>query len=85
MPTIVRRIKAAGFVIVGKSNAPENGWSLATEPRLYGATRNPWRADVTPGGSSGGSRSGRGTRGWCQLPRLATAPDRSVYPRHVAV
>ena len=52
---IVRRIKAAGFVIVGKSNAPENGWSITTEPRLYGATRNPWRDGISPGGSSGGS------------------------------
>jgi amidase len=51
----VRRTKAAGFVLVGKSNAPENGWAITTEPRLYGATRNPWRDDVTPGGSSGGS------------------------------
>ena len=51
----VRRIKAAGFVLIGKSNAPENGWAITTEPRLYGTTRNPWRDDVTPGGSSGGS------------------------------
>ena len=50
-----RRIKAAGFVLVGKSNAPENGWAITTEPRLYGPTHNPWRDDVTPGGSSGGS------------------------------
>jgi amidase len=50
-----RRIKAAGFVLVGKSNAPENGWAITTEPRLYGPTRNPWRGDVTAGGSSGGS------------------------------
>ncbi len=50
-----RRIKAAGFVLVGKSNAPENGWAITTEPRLYGPTHNPWRSDVTPGGSSGGA------------------------------
>lgn len=51
----VRRAKAAGFVLVGKTNSPENGWAITTEPRLYGATHNPWRDDVTPGGSSGGS------------------------------
>lgn len=51
----VRRLKAAGFILIGKSNAPENGWAITTEPKLYGATHNPWRADVTPGGSSGGS------------------------------
>ncbi|MBL8583861.1 MAG: amidase [Rhizobiaceae bacterium] len=49
------RIKKAGFVLVGKSNAPENGWSISTEPKLYGPTVNPWRADVTAGGSSGGA------------------------------
>src|SRR5215472_156192 len=30
-----RRTKAAGFVLVGKSNAPENGWAITTEPKLY--------------------------------------------------
>ncbi len=53
--TIVSRMKAAGLVLVGKSNAPENGWSIATEPVLYGPTLNPWDAGVTPGGSSGGT------------------------------
>ncbi len=52
-----KRTKAAGFVLVGKSNAPENGWSISTEPKLYGVTHNPWRADVTAGGSSGGAAS----------------------------
>lgn len=52
---VVTRLKKAGFLLVGKSNAPENGWSISTEPRLYGPTVNPWRADVTAGGSSGGS------------------------------
>ena len=54
METVVRQ-KRAGFVIVGKTNAPENGWSLTTEPAMFGPTRNPWRSDVTPGGSSGGA------------------------------
>ena len=51
----VRRMKQAGFVLVGKSNAPENGWSLSTEPKLYGVTRNPWNDKYSAGGSSGGS------------------------------
>lgn len=54
---VVTRIKRAGFILVGKSNAPENGWSISTEPVLYGRTHNPWRSDVTPGGSSGGAGS----------------------------
>jgi amidase len=52
---VVKRIKTAGFLLVGKSNAPENGWSLSTEPKLYGATFNPWRKGITAGGSSGGA------------------------------
>lgn len=52
---LVRRIKASGVVLLGKTNAPENGWSISTEPVLYGATVNPWDARVTAGGSSGGT------------------------------
>jgi amidase len=66
-----RRTKAAGFVLVGKSNAPENGWAITTEPRLYGVTHNPWRPDVTPGGSSGGSAAAVAAR----MVPLAEASD----------
>ena len=52
---IVSRIKRAGFVLVGKTNAPEFGWSITTEPKMYGATKNPWKDGITAGGSSGGS------------------------------
>lgn len=65
------RIKAAGFVLVGKTNAPENGWAITSEPKLYGATHNPWRADVTPGGSSGGSAAAVAAR----MVPLAEASD----------
>jgi amidase len=51
----VRRIKDAGFVIVGKTNAPEFGILPVTEPRRFGPTRNPWDPARTPGGSSGGA------------------------------
>lgn len=51
----VERIRKAGFLLVGKSNAPENGWSISTEPKLYGATLNPWKDGITAGGSSGGT------------------------------
>ena len=52
---MARRIKAAGFVLLGRSNTPECGWCIATEPRLYGPTLNPWNEAITPGGSSGGA------------------------------
>jgi len=52
---IVTRIKKAGFILVGKSNAPEFGWAITTEPEMYGATNNPWKEGITAGGSSGGS------------------------------
>lgn len=52
---ISERLRAAGLLLVGKSNAPENGWSIATEPALYGPTMNPWHPGRTPGGSSGGT------------------------------
>lgn len=57
-----RRIRAAGLLVLGKSNAPENGWSIGTEPKLYGATNNPWKEGVTPGGSSGGTAAAVASR-----------------------
>jgi amidase len=52
---LVRRLKEAGFVIVGKTTLPEMGILPTTESRRFGPTRNPWSLDRTPGGSSGGS------------------------------
>lgn len=52
---VVRRLRAAGAVIVGKTNSPEIGqWPVTAGP-TFGITRNPWSLDHTPGGSSGGS------------------------------
>ena len=52
---LVRRLREAGFVIVGKTSMPEMGILPTTEPRRFGPTRNPWNTDRTPGGSSGGA------------------------------
>ena len=51
----VRRLRRAGFVILGKTNTPEFGMAPTVEPRLFGATANPWDTAHTTGGSSGGS------------------------------
>jgi amidase len=52
---VTRRIRDAGFVLVGKTNMPELGILPVSEPRRFGAVRNPWDTDRTPGGSSGGA------------------------------
>ena len=51
----VARLRAAGAIVVGKTNTPEFGFTGFTKNRLYGTTRNPWNRERTPGGSSGGS------------------------------
>jgi amidase len=52
---VVARLKRAGFVVLGKTNAPELGTVPWTEPDLHGPARNPWDLEHTPGGSSGGA------------------------------
>jgi amidase len=52
---IVRRLRAAGAIVVGKTNMPELGLWPFTESITWGVTRNPWDPERTPGGSSGGS------------------------------
>lgn len=52
---LVRRYRQAGLVMVGKTNLPEFGIQPTTEPRLFGACRNPWDTGRSPGGSSGGA------------------------------
>jgi amidase len=51
----VERYQAAGLIICGRTNTAEFGNHCATEPALFGRTLNPWRSELSPGGSSGGS------------------------------
>jgi amidase len=52
---VVRLLRAAGAIVIGKTNVPEMTLWPFTETPTYGATRNPWNTQHTPGGSSGGS------------------------------
>jgi amidase len=52
---LVKRLKQAGLIIVGKTNTPEFGNTATVEPELFGPSHNPWNVNRTTGGSSGGS------------------------------
>lgn len=52
--TVVARVRAAGAIVVGKTNVPEYTWSYETDNAVFGRTVNPFDADRTSGGSSGG-------------------------------
>jgi amidase len=59
---LVKRYKAAGVIIIGKTNTPELGLAPVTEPELFGPSNNPWDLTRTTGGSSGGSAVAVATR-----------------------
>jgi Asp-tRNA(Asn)/Glu-tRNA(Gln) amidotransferase A subunit family amidase len=67
----VERLRRAGAIVIGKTNTPEFGYTAFTSNRVFGATRNPWNLERTPGGSSGGSSSAVAGG----LVALATASD----------
>ena len=64
--TVVARLRAAGAIIVGKTNLPEWAGDSQTSNELFGETRNPWNLSCSPGGSSGG-------------PAVATAAGLSAF------
>ena len=58
---LVARLRAAGGIVVGKTNTPEFGSGTATNNLVYGPTRNPFDLERTSGGSSGGSAAALAT------------------------
>jgi aspartyl-tRNA(Asn)/glutamyl-tRNA(Gln) amidotransferase subunit A len=67
----VERLKKAGAILLGKTNAPEFGYTAFTKNLLFGITRNPWNPERTPGGSSGGTSAAIASG----MVPLATAAD----------
>ena len=83
---VVRRLKDAGFVVLGKTNTPELGITAVTESELNGACRNPWDTSRTPGGSSGGAAvggRGRDVAGRARERRRRLDPHSGVVLRAV--
>lgn len=62
----VQALQRAGFIIIGQTNFPEFGFKNVSDDQLYGSVKNPWAADFTPGGSSGGSAAAVAD-GWVPL------------------
>jgi amidase len=63
---VVQRLRAAGAIVIGKTNTPEFAFGPNTVNDVFGATRNPWNLALTAGGSSGGSAAALAT-GMCPL------------------
>jgi amidase len=80
---VVRRMKEAGFVVIGKSNTPEFGITCVTESELNGACRNPWNPGARRAGRPGGPPP-RSRRACCRSRTARTAAARSGSRRRAA-
>jgi amidase len=72
---MAERLKAAGAILIGKTNTPEFGAGSQTFNKVFGATRNPYDLSKTCGGSSGGA-AWRWPAACCRSPTAATSPRR---------
>jgi amidase len=77
---MVKRLRTAGAIVIGKTNLPELAFAMFTESPTWGVTRNPWDPERTPGGSSGGS----GAAVAAGLAAAATASDGAGSIRYPA-
>ena len=80
---IVRRLRAAGAIVIGKTLLPELAAWPFTESLTFGATRNPWDPSRSPGGSSGGAAAAVAA-GWSASRTRPTAAARSGSRRPAA-
>ena len=80
---VVRRLRDAGFVIVGKTNLPEFGILPVSEPRRWGPARNPGTPSARRAARPAARRR-RSPRAWSRSPTEATAAARSASPRRAA-
>ena len=81
---VVRRMKDAGFVVIGKSNTPEFGITCVTESELNGACRNPWDTSNARPAARRAARRRRSPRACCRSRTAPTAAARSASPRRAA-
>jgi len=80
--SVVANLRSAGANIIGRSNVPPFSFRWFTENPLYGRTLNPWRADITSGGSSGGAAVSVAT-GMCALAHGTDIAGSIRYPAYV--
>ena len=80
---LVERLRAAGCVVMGKTNTPEFGWTGDTYNPLFGPTRNPWDRRRSPGDHRGEARQ-RWPPVWFRCVPVRTGAGRSAFPQRPA-